>query len=280
MVRRFYAMKDGGEDTTPLLIDENQATIYNNKKYGIFQEVNSFNGTRRANNNISHINYWYAEIDGGDKDAQKARLKKLPIYPSIVVESKNGLHVYFRAKDATIANYKLVQDGLGEFLGGDPQVRDLARILRAPNYFHWKDENDPYLVKTIFVLDVSYREKEMLYFFPVKEKDDVRIISQVNPNYFYVGEDDLTGFLNVLDHEKALMALSGSQHVNFEKYTFKPVAGGKLNIIVNGESTNCFIDQNKKIGAVPGGPTLFQWLRYYGHSDKECLRIIKDTVWR
>lgn len=276
MTRRFYAMKDSKEENqTPLLIHKDEARDYNNRLYGIFQEVNSFNGPR-SNDNILYINYWYAEMDGGDKADQLNRIRQLQIYPSMVIESKNGYHIYFKAQDATKENYKTIQDGIGKQIGGDPQVRDLARILRSPGFYHWKDKNDPFYVKEIMRFDVSYREKEMLYFFPLKQEP----VSVDNPKDIVYTQDDLTEFLNALDHEYALTKLSGTSYVNYETYTFKPVSGGHLNIIVNGKSTNCFIDTDKKIGAIPGGPTLFQWLRYYNHSDKECYRIIKETIWK
>lgn len=280
MVRRFYAMREiKGSPTPPILIHENDAQKYNENKYGIFQEVNSFSGPRVIAN-LSSINYWYAELDGGDKTKQIERVRRLPIYPTLVIESKNGLHVYFKSRDASKDNYKQIQNGIGDFLGGDAQVRDLARILRAPNYYHWKDENDPFFVRTILNIDVSYLEKEMLYFFPTKEKDqDVFTLSKDQTSRYYVCDDDLSDFLNSLDHEYALKKLSGTKYVNSEVYSFVPVFGGKLNIFVNGKSTNCFIDKDKKIGAVPGGPTVFQWLRYFGHSDKECYRIIKENIW-
>jgi hypothetical protein len=279
MVRRFYAMKDDqSSQDEPVLVNENELQRYNSFKYGIFQEVNSFSG-RRLKENVSRINFWYAEIDGGDKKRQIEKIRSLPLYPTLVNESKNGFHIYFEAKDASVDGYKVIQDGIGSFLGGDPRVRDISRILRAPGFYHWKDENDPFKVKTVFKIDVAYLEKEMLYFFPLPKEEPKEETRHVPSNYHYVGEDNLTTFLDSLNHEIALQKLSGSLYVNGEIYTFKPVSMNRKNIIVNGKSTNCFIDEDKRIGAVPGGPTIYQWLKYFGHSDKNVYQIIKEVLW-
>lgn len=236
--------------------------------------MNTFNGARKIEN-LSKINAWYVEMDG-EKPEQLLRIKNSPIYPSRVVESKNGYHVYFKAIDASKENYAEIQAGLIFHYSGDKRAKDLARVLREPGFFHWKDANDPFKVKEIFSADIAYRDKDMLHFFPEPKRDDSSGEEKVQRKPIEYTGNNLTEFLDGLDNEDALSRLSGTSWVNFEKYEFRPSSGNKKNIIVNGKSTSCFIDANKRIGATPGGPNVHQWLRYFGHSDKQIYGILSE----
>jgi hypothetical protein len=66
--------------------------------------------------------------------------------------------------------------------------------------------------------------------------------------------------------------------VNGERFTFKRCARGTHNILVDGKGTSCWVDDSGRIGSNKGGgPTLYQWLRFYGNSPKECTRVLKET---
>lgn len=263
------------QDSSPIPVTIEEAAAFNSVRYGIFHTVNEFHSEVRRIDNLKAIRAWYVEMDG-DKRAQEVKIKDSPIYPSRIIESKNGYHVYFNAVDATKENYTIIQKGLIKHFNGDPRAKDLARILRAPSYYHWKDPNDPFLIRETFWLDVSYREKDMFYFFPYNEEIEAKNPKRREEKIIVSGAD-LTTVLNGLDNEMALMMLSGTPHVNHEVYNLKRVARDRKNIYVNGRSTSCFIDENKKIGANPGGPNIFTWLRYYGHTDKKIYQILKEV---
>lgn len=270
----LYALNEQAEGSSLIEIPEEEARGFNAKLFGIFRAVNSFNGARRIVN-LTHINAWFVEMDG-DKPAQLLRIKDSPIYPSRVVESKNGYHVYFNAIEARLENYAAIEEGLIHCFLGDKRAKDVTRVLREPGFYHWKDINDPFKVKELFRADVAYRDKDMLHFFPAPKEDEpesIRAPKQLKHVEFTA--DSLTEFLNGLDNEDALERLSGTRWVNHESYTFKEVAGGKKNIYVNGKSTSCFIDEKKRIGATHG-PNVFSWLRYFNHSDRDIYQILKE----
>lgn len=268
----IYAMRERRGEP-PRVVSMDEAMRLNEiSDYGIFRSVNDFYGARKISN-LKRIRAWHVDLDG-DKKKHAIRINESPIYPSRIVESKNGYHIYFAAKPgASLKYHKIIQEGLIRFFGGDPRAKMVTALLREPNFLHKKDPSNPFKVLEKFNIPVSYTEKEMLYFFPVPEEEKqhkpLSIVNSANIS-------DLTTFLDNLDHEWALSVLSGSSFVGGETYTFKPVSGGKKNIIVNGKQTSCFIDEQKKIGAVPGGPTLFQWLRYFNHSDSKIFAIIKE----
>ena len=57
----------------------------------------------------------------------------LGVKPTIVVDSGNGYHVYFELNTVIEAKYlEKLEEKIVDKLGGDPQTKDLARILRLP----------------------------------------------------------------------------------------------------------------------------------------------------
>lgn len=290
----LWALKESSPESSPIKVSEVEARTLNEKGYGIFWSVNKF-GERRRKKDLKVIRAWHVDIDKGDKKSQLRKIADGPLYPSKIIESKNGFHVYFNAIDSKPSEHREISLGLCQHFDGDPRAGLITALLRAPGYNHLKDQDAPFMVREIFSRDVSYKSAHMRYFFPYKDpKDkDIDLVSGVKdagPYTAFITErlptsktlpsssDDLTHLLNSIDNEAALKKLSGTHWVNFETYAFKEVAGGKKNIIVNGKSTSCFIDADKRIGATPGGPTLFSWLKYYGHDNKSVYRAIMELV--
>ncbi len=249
------------------------AEAMNRLGFGIFITVNNFNGRFRRIADLARINAWAIDIDDGEKTEQLKRLyQRLP--PSIVVETKRGYHAYWVAKDATVANWKaIVEDRLVPFYNADPNAKDLARVLRMPGYYHMKDPADPFLVKIIEKEPSRiYTEDEMLSCYkpikPLKRKFDyVRQIRESAEGY------------DSIDCVHALICLSGTDYVNNEVYDFTQNSNGKLNLKVNGKGTSVFIDQNGLIGSSDrGGPTILQWLKWYGHERETAVEIIKNVL--
>jgi hypothetical protein len=145
-------------------IDENKAVDLNKQGYGIHFTPNDFSGDRKKDN-ITKINYWFADIDEGLKTEQMDKIDKLLLKPSIVVESKRGYHLYWCAVDASIENFRLIQEGIINKIGSDPGLKDPARLMRLPGFYHVKDKDAPFLVKKVFSSEDKYTEKEMMYAF-------------------------------------------------------------------------------------------------------------------
>ena len=78
--------------------------------------------------------------------------------------------------------------------------------------------------------------------------------------------------------KEALMSLSGQGCVGYEQYSFKADASGER-IIINGKASNAWLDKNGRIGStVDAGPTIVQWIRYYGHDWPKVADIIKEEL--
>jgi hypothetical protein len=65
---------------------------------------------------------------------------KWEVPPDIVVESSRGkFHCYWlNDGSVTLDNFDILQQQLGDQFGGDPQARDLSRVLRLPGSWHQK----------------------------------------------------------------------------------------------------------------------------------------------
>lgn len=125
--------------------------------------------TVRFKENLKCLNACYLDLDikkeGEEvdiKEAKRTMIKKLErcgIPPHMIIVSKNGLQALWLLENGTelandpesVKRYTDVEKGLIEWskevLGslGD-KVKDVARVLRLPGYFHLKNPKDPYKV--------------------------------------------------------------------------------------------------------------------------------------
>ena len=200
-----------------------------------------------------------------------------------MVESRNGLHLWFLAQDGTPENYgAIVADRLVPAFDADPNAKDIARVLRVPGFNHMKQPDDPFPVTVADRCDAVYREAEMLEAFADiggaqrRLRERQRQARAARAQMLPTG--DIWDRAYALDCEQALTRLSDHPAVSGEVYEFRRVSKGHLNIIVNGEPTSCFIDANGKIGSGDkGGPGIAQWLKWFGRSYKEVRRILLDV---
>lgn len=89
----------------------------------------------------------------GGKDQSLARLREFPLPPSIIVDSGNGYHAYWRLKEAEeitgpadIVRVEAYLKALASALNGDLQAAELARILRIPGTQNLKNPAAPLIV--------------------------------------------------------------------------------------------------------------------------------------
>lgn len=257
-------------------VNQTEAEEWNKRGYGVYWVINDFVGIR-LKQNLTHINAWFFEIDDIPK-AEQWLLVEQGLVPSLIVDSKKSLHVYFFSRNATPDSFEEIQNRLIGFYGSDQKIKDPLRLMRAPGYLHQKDISSPYPVRIVWSYDVTYTEEMMRLYFPEittpnpqKEEATARVnISPEARNYF----DQLFS----MDQRELLLRLSGTKWVRGEQYSFRPARGDHFNIFVNGQNTHCFIDSEGKIGAVNGGPTIWQWLKWFGWSGKEIKEAIKETV--
>lgn len=280
-----YALWDGEDKEGKggaFRIHRNDAKNWNEKGYGIFHTVQEFFGPRCIKK-LVYINAWAVDIDPNKdgkptKDEMMVRIREgLP--PTMLIESKNGYHVYWKSTDATQENWRaIVQNRLVPFYHADKRAKDLARILRIPGFYHMKNPNDPFMVKTLYLSKTQYSEREMFQYYKDLEtpKKQKKLHNRTRKEFPQDGSfwDKVWS----LDCEMALETLSGTPHVGGETYEFKMNASGTKNIYVNDKSTSCWIDTEGRIGSMDnGGPTVAQWLNYFHKDYTKTIQIIKEV---
>lgn len=273
----LYRMHDR-EPRGVFLVEPEDAHAWNRRGFGIFQTVNSFRGDERRIERLEVINAWAIDIDEGSKEEQAKRIERAPLRASRVIETKRGYQVYWRAKDAYPEHWNaIVVDRLVPWFGADKNARDIARILRAPGYYHLKNPAEPFLVREVFRWDVSYTEEQMASAFPVAPRRTPHMQTNHSGGKRPTG-DDFWQRVSSLDCAAALERLSGHWAVGGERFTFRPCANGNRNILANGKGTSCWIDTSGRIGSLSdGGPTVYNWLKWYGHQPREIARVLKEV---
>ncbi len=256
--------KQKHEKVVDLKNDFNEVLIEqkNEEGYGVFFSINQFpNGSRKIDF-CAGINAWAIDID--DKDIpihiQKLRISRSPITPTFVVRSRNGYHLYWMAKDGKLENYGKIIERLVTWFDGDQQAKDIARVLRLPGTYHMKSE--PFMVTVESYVDEVYTEDQMLKAFPEAIKAE--------PRKFWDA-------VSALDNRLCLETLSGKPEVKGDNFTFIDNSNGTKQIYVNEKSSSSWLTADGFIGSHDqGGPTIVQWLQWYGHNKGQIAKILKQ----
>lgn len=264
----LWALHDSDEalkDRGAFPVQKDEAERLNREGYGIFWNPNRVRG-RRLIKNLQEIRFYYCELDLGSKKEQAERLRRSPLLPTAVVESARGYQAYWRARDATLENWRrIVRWGIVPALGADPKATDVVRILRCPGYMHMKDPARPFPMRVVWKLDTTYCEAQMMRLFPdrsPKQPDQER--TALEP-----GEGTFWQRVAQLDGREAIRRLSGHWLVNGEKFRLAEQSNGKANIIREWPDgpidTGSFVDCGGRLGSVDGGSSIAAWCKWYGH---------------
>jgi len=108
---------------------------------------------RTTASNVSLGTTVWADVDSkdfqGGKDEAWSRVSSLKPFPSIVVDTGNGFHLYWLLSGLFDANdVSAICRRVGVWVGGD-QVFDKARILRLPGTMNWKEQRNPKMARII-----------------------------------------------------------------------------------------------------------------------------------
>ena len=132
----------------------------NKQGAGVYVSVSETDGRGRKSEHVVRIRAWFVDYDEGEKEEFLNKLRSSPLPPSIVVETRRGVHAYWLADEgASVSNFARIQAGLIRAFNGDPKAKDVARVLRMPGFYHCKE--DPFLVRIVYASEVRYYEEEM-----------------------------------------------------------------------------------------------------------------------
>jgi hypothetical protein len=265
--------------------DLKKAERFNNLGYAVFFTPNGHKGGWKEKN-LTKINSWYVDIDKGTKEKQLVRIKNSPIKPSLIIESKNGFHVYWFAKNATKENFSLIEDRLVDFFNADNIAKKISQLLRVP-YFNHNKTHKSFKVKIVKLnKQLVYSENAMLEAFkpletetpileiaepiltvkkqPRPKETHLKAKSGLHKELALAYPSEFAHGIDKANSKRHLDILSGSHFVRGETYSFKSNRDGTYQIIVNGKSSSCWIRKDGSIGSLSGGsPSIIQWIRWF-----------------
>jgi P4 family phage/plasmid primase-like protien len=111
----------------------NDLVRLNREGAGIFVCVNRTDLAGRHANNVVGIRAIFVDSDSGDVKATR-------VAPNIIVQTVQGQHAYWLIglDDMQKDGFAAVQQGIAATLGTDPKIKDAARVMRLPGFFHHK----------------------------------------------------------------------------------------------------------------------------------------------
>ncbi len=130
---------------------------HNEANRGIFFVVNSGGNSDRK---INKINAQFFECDTLSLEEQMENISKFPLEPSIIVQTKKSLHVYFLIKNGKVEKFREIQKKLAKNFNGDGSCINESRVMRVPGFYHCKEE--PVRVKCIkFNPNLFYTQEDL-----------------------------------------------------------------------------------------------------------------------
>ncbi|MBO3371145.1 DNA primase [Clostridium perfringens] len=130
---------------------------HNEANRGIFFVVNSGGNSDRK---INKINAQFFECDTLSLEEQLENISKFPLEPSIIVQTKKSLHVYFLIKNGKVEKFRDIQKKLAKHFNGDGSCINESRVMRVPGFYHCKE--NPVRVKCIkFNPNLFYTQEDL-----------------------------------------------------------------------------------------------------------------------
>lgn len=164
----FQTFDDSGQrkelarhTSSPLEKIRESISRLNNAGAGVFFMVNEGDGKGRKNANVVRVRALFIDIDKPGEEGDPESLVRqvlrqcgeCGVEPSVVVESSaRKFHCYWLVREGScsVEEFSGMQVALArkfrEF-GADPSVKDPARVMRVPGFWHMKHAESPFLVK-------------------------------------------------------------------------------------------------------------------------------------
>jgi hypothetical protein len=118
------------------------------------------------------------------KDDFIASLANFPYIPTKIVDSGNGIHVYWRVNNLDAMSYLKLQKRLIRQLHTDEAVCTISQLMRLENTYNTKIKDNFKFCELIFEDDNSYECEEISKGLPaILQKDDKDCISHFNKTY-------------------------------------------------------------------------------------------------
>lgn len=263
-------------------LDWNRILDLNKRWCGIFFSVNSMIEWTRKIETVTKVNSWICEIDWISKELQRKMVENCPLQPSLIIESKSSLHLYWFAKDWTKEKWYDICNGLRNYFDWDPAVVDISRVLRVPWFEHCKNPDDRFMIQIVWGNSTIYTEEEMIAKYP-----DKRSVTEIKNSMIQKEQtakrdmwwDYFWDRVKQMNAENMLEEISGHKFVNGEYITFVNNSDWTKQICANGISTGCWIRTDGSIWSKTNGWP--HWtnrvFRYNNCDGRQLAQWIRET---
>lgn len=190
---------------------------HNEANRGIFFVVNSGGN---SDSKINKINAQFFECDTLSLEEQLENISKFPLEPSIIVQTKKSLHVYFLIKNGKVEKFRDIQKKLAKHFNGDGSCINESRVMRVPGFYHCKEE--PVRVKCIkfnpnlfytqedLERELSYSESEFI----VNDDNYIRLESYISNYHSDLQESTLLNKENISENYRKSISEKKSEGRN------------------------------------------------------------------
>ncbi len=153
---------------------------YNQQGYNVYFHVNYpsnyVEGTHVEGSIIDTFNYVFVDCDIKDgvhtKDSFLELIAAVDILPTKVVDSGNGIHVYWKVSDLDAMSFLRFQRRLMKLYQTDEAIGQLMQLMRHPGTINTKKEDNQVLCELLFESDTIYTSEELDQLLPAITKED------------------------------------------------------------------------------------------------------------
>lgn len=135
---------------------------------------------------VDVFDYVFVDMDLKDgvyksKGEFLAKVEEFPVKPTMVVNSGNGVHVYWKMNDLQRETYLLLQFGLINYFKTDDSVWTVLQLMRVPASQNTKNPDE---YKDVQVLDElssgqDYKVSDLINYLKIEEKQQKKIESHI-----------------------------------------------------------------------------------------------------
>jgi len=308
VVRNFQDWAFAGilEDHLPLPKSElDEMRRHNDHGYDVFWTANAVKEERgnrtHDENNLYYINACYTELDilstkvcAFDEDFKRREEYKAMLAghimfaecpPSMVIESRNGYHLYWFT-NPDLSTFQKIQQGIYDRWkshGADSAVKNPLRLLRVPGFYNHKN-GEKFLCQIRMELcarndDGSfmyYPSNDLLAAFPLATPCQPKTVTAL-PRRSSMFRD-IFRFVKSLPQNQVFERCNGSALTGGELFTLTPLKGDKQQIRSNGRPTPCWIDLKANAifsNNVKGHYGIVEFALWYGLELPEIAKQLK-----
>lgn len=120
--------------------DEHKSKLaaLNDQGAGVFVQINA--GSKRGKDHVTKVRALFLDLDDPRTSLKSMELARtyLPMPSIITTTSTSKYHLIWCVTDCPVNAFKQLQSNLSVTFGGDPQIKNVDRVLRIPGFYHKK----------------------------------------------------------------------------------------------------------------------------------------------